>query len=533
MTYSYDALGDITYKSDTGSYSYAGSGPHAVTSVTGPAPGTYAYDADGNMTNRNGTNITWNSLNMPVCINAGGGTCTGGSNWSQFAYAPDKHRYYQTAMINGVSETTVYAGGYEAITRGGTPQYRNHLMADGREVAEVDLSNSGSTVNETVSYVLTDHLGSVDVITSQTGAVIADMSFGAFGNRRAPGTWLPPVGSAETAADHAADRYGFTHQEMLDNVGLIHMNGRVYDSSLGRFLSVDPVFEFPTNTQSLNPYSYVLNNPLSMTDPTGYAASCSSTSTNGTSCAEQHVSYTPTGSHIAISGTLRATSIGNGSIAVTASNRGLANAFKAGAKAMFGSGNGQQNSQQGPNSLYKTTKSLGAGTSPTAQSIPTHPNDKTSDEKQRHIKFVDPTGKGVRNDPTGGGYYDSPRLDPWGRIRMHHAVDFLATPGQNVLAPISGKATREVIVYGNRFLKANPKLKMFRGIMIVNKYGWSAKLFYMLPNKGIIGSEVNAGNIIGTAQNRAQFTPNMQNHVHMELRDNGKLVDPLKYITPP
>ncbi|MGH8363174.1 MAG: hypothetical protein ACRESQ_07475 [Gammaproteobacteria bacterium] len=35
----------------------------------------------------------------------------------------------------------------------------------------------------------------------------------------------------------------------------IHMNGCIYDPSLGRFLNVDPVFEFPTNTQSLNPYS--------------------------------------------------------------------------------------------------------------------------------------------------------------------------------------------------------------------------------------------------------------------------------------
>lgn len=52
------------------------------------------------------------------------------------------------------------------------------------------------------------------------------------------------------------------------------MNGRVYDPAPGRFLSVDPVFEFPTNTQSLNPYSYVLNNPLSLTDPSGYTATC-------------------------------------------------------------------------------------------------------------------------------------------------------------------------------------------------------------------------------------------------------------------
>lgn len=52
------------------------------------------------------------------------------------------------------------------------------------------------------------------------------------------------------------------------------MNGRVYDYNLGRFMSVDPVIQSPTNSQSINPYSYIMNNPLSGTDPTGYA-SCS------------------------------------------------------------------------------------------------------------------------------------------------------------------------------------------------------------------------------------------------------------------
>jgi filamentous hemagglutinin len=50
------------------------------------------------------------------------------------------------------------------------------------------------------------------------------------------------------------------------------MNGRVYDYALGRFLGVDPFIQFPSNSQSLNPYSYILNNPLAGTDPTGYAA---------------------------------------------------------------------------------------------------------------------------------------------------------------------------------------------------------------------------------------------------------------------
>lgn len=194
----------------------------------------------------------------------------------------------------------MYVGAFEAVTTGGTTTYRYHLSADSREVAEVDLSNSGSSVVEKISYVLSDHLGSVDVVetTDVNGNVLSttDMSFSAWGNRREANTWLPPVGSSETQTDHQADRYGFTHQEMLDNVNLIHMNGRIYDPNLGRFLSVDPVFEFPTNTQSLNPYSYVLNNPLSMTDPTGYAPTCVTNKDGSKTCTGNVI---VTGTHIA------------------------------------------------------------------------------------------------------------------------------------------------------------------------------------------------------------------------------------------
>jgi len=51
---------------------------------------------------------------------------------------------------------------------------------------------------------------------------------------------------------------------------VIHMNGRIYDPTLGRMLQADPFIQFPTNTQSYNRYSYVLNNPLGYTDPSGY-----------------------------------------------------------------------------------------------------------------------------------------------------------------------------------------------------------------------------------------------------------------------
>jgi RHS repeat-associated protein len=55
----------------------------------------------------------------------------------------------------------------------------------------------------------------------------------------------------------------------LDDVELIHMNGRVYDYNVGRFMSVDPFVH--AGSQGLNPYSYIMNNPLAGTDPSGYS----------------------------------------------------------------------------------------------------------------------------------------------------------------------------------------------------------------------------------------------------------------------
>ena len=60
----------------------------------------------------------------------------------------------------------------------------------------------------------------------------------------------------------------------LNEQQLIHMNGRIYDYNLGRFMSVDPFIQSPTSTQGVNPYSYIMNNPLAGTDPTGYYAEC-------------------------------------------------------------------------------------------------------------------------------------------------------------------------------------------------------------------------------------------------------------------
>jgi RHS repeat-associated protein len=63
---------------------------------------------------------------------------------------------------------------------------------------------------------------------------------------------------------------GYTGHEQIDDVGLVHMGGRVYDPILGRFLQADPFIQQPNNIQNFNRYSYVLNNPLNATDPSGY-----------------------------------------------------------------------------------------------------------------------------------------------------------------------------------------------------------------------------------------------------------------------
>src|SRR5690606_22638018 len=63
---------------------------------------------------------------------------------------------------------------------------------------------------------------------------------------------------------------GFTGHEHLDRTGFIHMNGRVYDPVVGRFLSPDSFVQFPAFSQNSNRYSYVDNKPTSFTDPTGH-----------------------------------------------------------------------------------------------------------------------------------------------------------------------------------------------------------------------------------------------------------------------
>ena len=107
-------------------------------------------------------------------------------------------------------------------------------------------------------YYHKDHLGSSTAMTDSSG-------IGAYGTSN-----YMPFGSMRSTTGSSGSSYKFTDQELDSESGLYNYNARLYDPEIGRFISADPIVPDPFNPQSLNRYSYVLNNPLIYTDPSGY-----------------------------------------------------------------------------------------------------------------------------------------------------------------------------------------------------------------------------------------------------------------------
>lgn len=260
---SYDAMGNILTKTDvagTGGWSYHATKKHAVTS-TGTGGYSYGYDANGNMTSRNGATISWSSYNYPTLLAAG-------SESSGFYYGLDRQYYKQVYTGPSSTETTSYVGGLlEKVVVGSTTDWRHYISAEGQTVAIVSRKSTGTN---SVSYPLEDHEGSSAVLTNSSGGSIVKESFNAFGLPRSGSTWSGAVPSGDKTLINGLTRRGYTFHSMLGDMGPIHMNGRVQDAVTGRFLSPDPTIPDPTFTQSYNRYSYVNNNPLSFIDPSGF-----------------------------------------------------------------------------------------------------------------------------------------------------------------------------------------------------------------------------------------------------------------------
>ncbi|MFC1870994.1 RHS repeat-associated core domain-containing protein [Chloroflexota bacterium] len=78
-----------------------------------------------------------------------------------------------------------------------------------------------------------------------------------------------PYGDSRNSTGTIATDKKFTGQR-LDGTGLYYYNARYYDPTIGRFISADTIVPDPANPQSLNRYSYCLNNPLKYNDPSGH-----------------------------------------------------------------------------------------------------------------------------------------------------------------------------------------------------------------------------------------------------------------------
>ncbi|WP_282611156.1 RHS repeat-associated core domain-containing protein [Pelagibius sp. Alg239-R121] len=261
-TYSYDLIGNITNKSDIGNYLYGqnGAGPHAVTTA---GSNTYSYDANGGMISGAGRTVAWTSFRKPQLITD---ALTG--NQTSFVYGPDRARIEQNALTNGLTTTTTYIGNtYERRSRLSQPDELVHYIRASDTVAIFTKMDDGNALTDKTRYLHRDHIYSVESITDETGTVTEHLSYDAHGKRRKT-DWQagPPV-----AQPNETPR-GFTGHEHLDGVGLIHMNGRVYEPTLGRFLSPDPYVQIPETPKGFNRYTYVFNNPLSFTDPSGFFA---------------------------------------------------------------------------------------------------------------------------------------------------------------------------------------------------------------------------------------------------------------------
>jgi RHS repeat-associated protein len=281
----YDEVGNITRKSDlavggSGSYSYpapgggAGSHPHAVTGIAGTVLGVvdpqYSYDADGNMLCEyvgtgcvvSGREIdAWTAFNKVKSVSEGSTTVALG-------YDSEHARITQKLSVGSAVTATTYfddpmSGAMaEQVVSGGVVSWHDYLTADGKIVAEHFKTGASQSWN----YFLLDHLGSVSVVTDQNHNVAGRLSYDAWGRMR------NADGSDDTSCalpQSAPTTRGFTSQEEIPAICLLNYNARLYDPTIAKFLSPDGIVQNPYDMQMLNRYSYVGNNPLSDTDPTG------------------------------------------------------------------------------------------------------------------------------------------------------------------------------------------------------------------------------------------------------------------------
>ncbi len=148
------------------------------------------------------------------------------------------------------STTSIYLGKDYDIVGSTSTKY---IFLGDRRLATKDSSG-------TLQFIHEDHISSSNVVTDSSGNQAALLEY-------------DPYGSTVTQTGSANPKHKFTGQEEDSTARLYFYNARYYDPQLGRFVSADIFVANPENPQDLNRYSYVNNNPIRYTDPTGYKKS--------------------------------------------------------------------------------------------------------------------------------------------------------------------------------------------------------------------------------------------------------------------
>jgi RHS repeat-associated protein len=258
VTQTYDNLGRID-TSPIGTHNYAISGKAFQNSSVSLTP-----EADAYYQSRSGLDITYNSFKSPININEQG------KDKLSFIYNLNNDR---SSMYYGGLQDDKYlrplrkhysADGSMEIKQNiatGTTEFITYIGGDAYS-APIILKSDGTT--KKYYYLHRDYQSSIVAITNEVGAIVEKRRFDVWGN----------IAEVKDGAGNNLNKLtfidrGYTGHEHLQGVVLIHMNGRLYDPMVHRFLQPDNNIQDPYNTQNYNRYSYVMNNPTKYTDPTG------------------------------------------------------------------------------------------------------------------------------------------------------------------------------------------------------------------------------------------------------------------------
>ncbi|MFS8065546.1 MAG: RHS repeat domain-containing protein [Byssovorax sp.] len=228
-------------------------GPHALDSTTvAGVTRTFGYDTRGRQVTTPERSVDFSEANLPTEIGTGAGTTV-------FSYDATGSRVKKKT---GPFEETLSLGGlYERRVTQGVTQHVFFVSGGDGNMTQVSFTQ-GSPNSDRVEYLHTDALGSTGAVTDDTGG-ITRFYHEPFGAR------ISADGSAFSGTLGDV-RFGFTGHISDDDLALVDMKGRIYDPSQRHFISPDPLVPAPANAQSYNRYSYVRNNPLYFTDPSGF-----------------------------------------------------------------------------------------------------------------------------------------------------------------------------------------------------------------------------------------------------------------------